>query len=155
MRKSIRRLIVAGAAAIGLSAALMAGPAEAGVRFGGGGGGWHGGGFGGWHGGGFGGFRGGGFGGFRRGYGGYGYGGYGYGGYGYGGWGYPWWGYAGWGYPGWGWDDGWGSGPDVYYVGGDSSYYPGSNACWQYRRVWSLPGGRGRYLGRHPVNVCQ
>jgi hypothetical protein len=150
MRKSIRRLIVAGAAAIGLSAALMAGPAEAGVRFGGGGGGWHGGGFGGWHGGGFGGFRGGGFGGFRR-----GYGGYGYGGYGYGGWGYPWWGYAGWGYPGWGWDDGWGSGPDVYYVGGDSSYYPGSNACWQYRRVWSLPGGRGRYLGRHPVNVCQ
>jgi len=87
------------------------------------------------------------------------HGGCGYGGYGYGGWGYPGWGYAGWDYPGWGWGYPWdwgypgGGAPDVYYAG--DGYYGGANSCWDYRKVWTQPGGRGRYLGRRLVNLCQ
>ena len=124
-----------------------------------GGGGFHGGGFGGgFHGGGFGGWRGGGFGGWRGGYGwggrGWGYGGWGCCGWGYAGWGYPWW---GWGYPyGYGDDYGSGWGPD--YAGYGYGYppaYGGRRSCWVHRKVWTQPGGRGRYLGRRLVNVCQ
>jgi hypothetical protein len=165
MRISMSKAIVAGLTALALTAAISisaTSPAAA-FRMGGGGfgGGFHGGGGfgGGWHGGGgFGGWRGGGFGGgWRGGYGGYrgyGYGRYGYRGYGYGygGWGYPGWGYAGWGFPWWGlgYGPGWGSG--AYYAG--DGYYGGDNGCWAYRRVWTRPGGRGRYLGQRLVNVC-
>jgi hypothetical protein len=151
MRRSITKSIVAGLAALTLSAAVvsMSTPAEAVIFHGGGGGGWHGGG---WSGGGW---RGGGWGGGWRGGSGWGWRGAGWrGGYWGTGWGWgPGWGYAGWGCPGWGWGGGCGWWSNAYFVG-DSSYYPDNSACWQYRRVWSRPGGRGRYLGRYPVNVC-
>src|SRR5271165_5842494 len=88
MRSSISKKIVAGLAALAMTAAfsLTTTPADAQFRhggFGGGFGGWHGGGFGGWHGGGFGGWRGAGWGG--------GWGGAGWGGGGRGG-GWGWWG---------------------------------------------------------------
>jgi hypothetical protein len=130
LRKSIRKSIVAGLAALTLSAAVvsMSTPAEAVFFHGGGGGGWHGGG--GWRGRwlarrllglrmGLGSRMG-----LRR-----------------------------LGLPGLGLGRRMRLGADAYFVG-DSSYYADNSACWQYRRVWSRPGARGRYLGRYPVNVC-
>jgi hypothetical protein len=136
MRVSIPRSMLAGVAAlVSLALSSPTTPASAGT--------WHGGG-------GFGGWRGG------WGYGGWGYRGYGYGGWGCCGWG---WGYAGWGYP-WGLGyGGWDYPPDYYagagYYGGDNGYYGGGSGCWTYRKVWTQPGGRGRYLGRRLVNICQ
>jgi hypothetical protein len=161
MRRFLAKTTVAAFAAVGLAAAVAtATPVPAAAAFQGGG--WHGGGWGGgWRGGGWGGgWRGGGWGGGWRG-GGWGWrGGYWNGGY----WG-PGWGYAGWGYPGWGWGypgwgytglgyQGWGWGAPAFDAG-DAYYGQNAGDCWVYRKVWSLPGGRGRYLGRHPVNVCQ
>jgi hypothetical protein len=139
MRVSIPRSMLAGLAAlVSLALSSLTIPASAAT--------WHGGGgFGGWHGGG--GWPGGGWNGGWRG--GYGWRGYGYGGWGCCGWG---WGYAGWGYP-WGWGyGGWDYPPDYYYLG--AGYYGGGSGCWTYRKVWTQPGGRGRYLGRRRVNVC-
>ena len=154
MRVSISKKIVAGLAALAMSAALSfsATPADAG-GFHGGFGGFHGGGFhggfGGFHGGmgGFGGWRGGGWGGGWRG------GGWGWGnGCGWGGCGwwpglaagaligaaatYPYYGYGG-GYPY----------PDAGY-----GYYGSYNNCWVHRAVYSR---HGHYLGRALVNVCR
>jgi len=154
MRKSIMKSIVAGLAAIVLSAAVASLPADAGIWHGGGGGGWHGGG---WHGGGWnGGWRGGAWnGGWRGGYWNGGWrGGYWGPGWGWGsGWG-PGWGYAGWDCPGWGWGGGcgWGA-PGVVFVGGGVSG-PDNGACWVRRRVWTGPHGTGQYLGRRLVNIC-
>ena len=33
--------------------------------------------------------------------------------------------------------------------------YGGGRSCWAHRKVWTQPGGRGHYLGRRLVNVCQ
>lgn len=135
MRVRVSKSIVAGLAALIVSIGVSVAPTPAAAQ-------WHGGGF---HGGFGGGFHGGGFGGWRGGWGwrrGWGWGP----GWGYAAW-YPWW---GWGYPWWGWGYGPGWGPDYaggYYGGGDSG-------CWTYRRVWTRPGGKGRYLGRRLVNVC-
>ena len=129
MRSLGGRASVAAFAALGLALAVAtAAPAHAGYYHGGGwGGGWHGGG---WGGGGWGGWHGGTWGGGPY-------------------WG-PGWGWAGWGYPGWGW--GWAA-PPVIVVG---DVYPANGGgCFVYRKVWTQPGGRGRYLGRYLVNVCR
>ncbi len=173
MRISISRKIVAGLAALAMSAALSlsATPADAQFRhggFGGGFGGFHGGmgGFGGWRGGGGGwggGWRGGGWGGGWRnagwggGWQGRSWNGCGWGGCGYNGWGwglatgallgaaatYP---YSGeyYGYPYYGY--GYGS---PYY--GASNTYGYDNGCWVYRRTYNR---HGHYIGRRLVNVC-
>ncbi len=157
MRVRMSKSIFPGLAALIVLIAVSVSTPAAAFRMGGGG--FHGGGFGGgFHGGGFGGWRGGGFGGWRGGYGwggrGWGYGGWGCCGWGYAGWGYPWWGS---GYPyGYGDDYGSGWGPD--YAGYGYGYplaYGGGRSCWTHRKVWTQPGGRGRYLGRRLVNVCQ
>jgi len=148
MSKHLAKAAVAMLAGLGLAAAVASTPAQAATYFHGGGwgGGWHGGGWGGgWRPGWGGGWRPGWGGGYWRG--GYWNGGWGGGYWGGGYWG-PGWGYAGWGYPWWGW----GVGP---VVAGDAYYASNANGCWMYRRVWSQPGGRGRYLGRHFVNICQ
>ena len=140
MRRILGAPMVAALAGLALLAAT---PADAGAWHGGG---WHGGGWGGggwhggpgWHGGWGGGWRGPGWGGWR---GGYWRGGYWNGGY----WGGGYWG------PGWGW----GVAAAPVLVVGDVAYAPDASGCWVYRRVWSRPGRRGRYLGRFPVYVCQ
>jgi hypothetical protein len=153
MRVRMSKSIFPGLAALSVLIGVSVSTPAAAFRMGGGG--FHGGGFGGgFHGGGFGGWRGGGFGGWRGGYGWRGRG------WGYGGWGCCGWGYAGWGYPGWGYpydygdDYGSGWGPD--YAGyGYPPAYGGGRSCWVHRKVWTQPGGRGRYLGRRLINVCQ
>src|SRR5271165_3675722 len=127
MRSSISKKIVAGLAALAMTAAfsLTTTPADAQFRhggFGGGFGGWHGGGFGGWHGGGFGGGRGAGRGGGWRG----------------GGWG------GGWRGGGWGWGRAGGGGGR------------GRRLAWLRvgrLRVWRLLAGiggrRAHWHGRH------
>ncbi len=149
MGKVLAKMAVAALAGVGLAAAVATTPAEAASWHGGGwGGGWHGGGWGGgWHGGGWGGAGWGGGGWGWRGAGWRG-GGWGWGG----GWGNPYWGGGwggGWGYPWWGW------GPPVVVAGAYPYYAQPGDGCWVTRRVWSQPGGRGRYLGRHLVNICQ
>ena len=150
MRSSISKKIVAGLAALAMTAAfsLTTTPADAQFRHGG-----FGGGFGGWHGGGFGGWRGAGWGGGWRG-GGWGWGGgwrgCGWGGCGYGGFWpglaagaligtaatYPYWGgYSGYGYP--------------YYGAAYASGY--DQGCRVYRRTYNR---HGHYIGRRLVNVC-
>jgi hypothetical protein len=162
MRVRMSKSSFAGLAALLVSIAVTVPTPAAAFRMGGGG--FHGGGFGGgFHGGGFGGWRGGGFGGWRGGYGwggrgwggrGWGYGGWGCCGWGYAGWGYPWWG-LGWGYP-YGYGDDYGAGWVPDYAGyGYAPAYGGGRSCWAHRKVWTRPGGRGRYLGRRLVNVCQ
>lgn len=133
MRNGLAKTALSALVGIGLATAVATAPAEA--QYFHGGGGWHGGG-GGWHGGGWGGGWHGGYwnGGWRGGYWGGGYPGWGWGG----GWGYPWW---GWGAP--------------VVVAGGAYYAEPGDGCWVYRRIWSQPGGRGRYLGRHLVNICQ
>ncbi len=140
MRNTISRAIVAGLAALSLSASLIATsePASATWRGGGGGGGWHGGG-GGWHGGG-GGWRGGGW-----------HGGYA-GWHGGGRWHPGYWRGGAW-YNGW-----WGPAVAAGVVLGAAAAYPyygygyGYDACWQNRPVYSAGGA---YLGYQNVNVCQ
>jgi hypothetical protein len=152
MRNSISKKIVAGLAALAMSAALSlsATPADAQFRhggFGGGFGGFHGGmgGFGGWHGGWGGGWRGGGWGGGWRG-----------GGWRNAGWG---WNGCGWGGCGGWWWPGLAAGALVgaaatypYYGYGDASYgYGYDNNCLVYRAVYSR---HGHYIGRRLVNAC-
>jgi hypothetical protein len=129
MRVSLFRLIAASLAALALGFSVSTTPASAGIRMGGGGGGFHGGG-GGWHGGGSGG-----------------------GGWHGGGWGYR--GYGGWGYGGWGWggygdygdyDAGYGYGPDYGYVGDPNP------ACVHLKPVYDR---HGHYLGRRYIDVCR
>jgi hypothetical protein len=165
MRISISKKIVAGLAALAMSAALSlsATPADAQFRhggFGGGFGGFHGGmgGFGGWHsgmGGWGGGWRGGGWGGGWR-----------NAGWGWGSQGRSWNG-CGWGGCGFGgWWPGLAAGALVgaaatypYYGYGDEYSYPGAsygygsdNNCWVRRAVYSR---HGHYIGRGLVNVCR
>ena len=73
-------------------------------------------------------------------------------------------GYAGWGYPWWG-----GAirmamamtmGRDGVPITRATATatppaYGGGRSCWVHRKVWTQPGGRGRYLGRRLINVCQ
>ncbi len=126
MRTSLFKAIAGSLAALTLGLSIATTPASAAFRMGGGG--FHGGGF---HGGGF---RGGGF---RGGFGGYG----------------------GWGYGGWGW--GWPYGDygyypyDAYYDYGYGPYYGepyGNNGCLRLRPIYDQ---RGRYLGRHYVDMCR
>lgn len=61
------------------------------------------------------------------------------------------------GYP-YGYADDYGSGWGPDYAGYGYCYppaYGGGRSCWVHRKVWTQPGGRGRYLGRRLVNVCQ
>jgi hypothetical protein len=169
VRNSISKTIVAGLAALAMSAAtvtLPATPASAawgGNWHGGGmGGGWHGGGWGGgWHGGGWnGGWRGGGWNGGWRG-GGWGWRGAGWNG-GWGGWrgGWGWnrgwgWGGCGWGNCGGWWGPAFASGVAIGAVGsypywGGYYGYP-SSGCWVSRPTYNR---WGRYLGRRWVSVC-
>ncbi|HEY1453499.1 MAG TPA: hypothetical protein VGF57_08560 [Roseiarcus sp.] len=167
MGRSISRTIVAGLAALAMSAAVVlpSTPASAGggFRMGGGGfgGGWHGGG--GWGGGGF---RGGGWGG----------GGWHGGGWGGGGWRGVGWRGAGWGG---GWRGGWAGGRvwhggywnnGIWYNGwwgpavaaglltgaviaSNSGWgYGGGDGCWQFRPTYD---GYGNFLGQRWVNLCQ
>jgi hypothetical protein len=139
MRKVIRTAIVAAAAALGTSWAVVStsAPAEAAFRFGGGG----------FHGGGF-----------HGGFGGYGWRGYGYRGYGYGGYG----GYGGWWWPGFATGAIIGAAAAYpYYYGYPYDYgYPYYGAgygygygggCWVYRRVYNR---WGHYIGRRLINIC-
>jgi hypothetical protein len=156
MRVSIRKTLVAGVAALGMAAAVVATSTPAEAQFHGGGGGFHGGGF---HGGGFGGggFHGGGWGGGWHG------GGWGRPGWGGGGWGYR---RAGWGWGGgwgggcwncgwgWGWDPGWAIAAATVPVGvaiASQPAYDGGPGCWVRRRVWTA---NGHYMGRRLVNIC-
>jgi hypothetical protein len=158
MRVQVSKSIIAGLAALVVSIAVSVAPTPAAAQWHGGGG-FHGGG---WHGGGWGGgWRGGGWGGWR--------GGYGWGwrraGWGWGpGWGGGWgWGggcwNCGWGW-GWGYDPGWAIAATAVPVGvaiaanASQPVYGGDPGCWTHRRVWTKPGGRGRYLGRRLVNIC-
>ena len=133
MRVSIKKIVVAAIAALGMATAMasMPTPAEAQWHGGGGfhGGGFHGGGWGGgWHGGGW---RGGGWGWRRAGWG--------------GGWGGGW---------GWGWDPGWAIAAAAVPVGvaiASQPAYGGDPGCWVRRRVWTA---NGHYMGRRLVNVC-
>ncbi len=162
MRNSISKTIVAGLAALAMSAAtvsLPATPASAawggnwhGGGFGGGwGGGWHGGGWGGgWRGGGWGGgWRGGGWNGGWGGWRGAGWNG------GWGGWRGGCWG--GWGCGGW-WGPAFASGVALGAVGaypywGGSYGYPYAygGGCWRPRPIY---GAYGQYLGRRWVRIC-
>ena len=146
MRNSISKTIVAGAAALSMSAAVIAPPAPASAAQ------WHGGGFGGgWHGGGWhgGGWGGGWRGGSRPGWG--------------GGWHGAWNGGRVW-HPGYwrggAWYNGW-WGPAVVaglaagalatypYWGGYGYGY--GNGCWAYQPTYDA---YGRYLGQQYVNIC-
>ena len=135
MSNSVSKAIVAGVAALSLTASAFATaePASAGQWRGGGwhggGGGWHGAG-GGWHGGGW-------YGGWAGGYGGrHWHPGYWRGGTWYGG--------------------GWGPAVATGLLLGAVAAYPyygaGSDACWQNRPVYSV---NGVYLGYQMVDVCQ
>ncbi len=132
MRNSVSKTIIAGVAALAMSAGVVSStaPAAAG-EWHGGGGGWHGGGWhgGGWHGGGWhaGGWHGG-----RTWHNGYWNGGHWYGGW-------------------------WGPAVAAGLAAGAIATYPYwggygyNNGCWAYRPIYDA---YGRYLGQRYVNIC-